>query len=203
MPNHFNMVAEHGLVGERLVTIKVQQTRARAKANTAATGAHPAAHGELVDVFVPPMSRNSSFVFPCLRSRSGSLRSFVLFRSYAFLSALWSKRFPQWSANTNFTAADQEQSTFESQPSVYHAGMSCTAAFPTTQRSGTTPPSAKPMSRGRPQRRHLEMSRLCLRAFHRNTRPRRRVPTQSQQSSQMCPCSKQPVVLTGSWMCQS
>ena len=40
--------------------------------------------------------------------------------------------------------------------------MSCTAAFPTTQRSGTTPPSAKPMSRGRPQRRHLEMSRLCF-----------------------------------------
>ena len=136
-------------------------------------------------------------------SDPGSLRSFVLFRSHVFPSALWSKRFPQWSANTNFTAADQEQSTFESQPSVYHAGMSCTAAFPTTQRSGTTPPSAKPMSRGRPQRRHLEMSRLCLRALHRNTRPRRRVPTQSQQSSQMCPCSKQPIVLTGLWMCQS
>ena len=32
-------------------------------------------------------------------------------------------------ANRKFTAAEQEQSTFEGQPSVLHADMNCTAAW--------------------------------------------------------------------------
>ena len=57
--------------------------------------------------------------------------------------------------------------------------------------SNHTTPAAELMSRARPTRPHLKMSRLCSEGqTHEHTRPRQRLPTQFKQNCELCLLSR-------------
>ena len=115
-PSYSHMVAQHDLVGgaanARAPARARSRERPRAGAGARAEAAAARVHiqqrnvGEIMDILVPQIQEQHVEV--------------VKVHQQALFTAD--------GASIGFTAADQEQSTSESQPSVSHPGMSCTAA---------------------------------------------------------------------------